>query len=60
MILKLKKSMEKYRRVEIDYEQLQDELEDAGIFKDGKFLSRTNAVMSKKELFTLVNQYIQD
>lgn len=30
------------------------------IFKDGKFLARTNSVMSKKELFTFVNQYMQD
>jgi thiol-disulfide isomerase/thioredoxin len=30
------------------------------IFKDGKFLARTNTVMSKKELFSFVNQYIQD
>ena len=30
------------------------------IFKDGKFLARTNSIMSKKELFTFVNQYIQD
>lgn len=30
------------------------------IFKDGKFLARTNSVMSRKELFTFVNQYIQD
>lgn len=30
------------------------------IFKDGKFIARTNSVMSKKELFTFVNQYIQD
>ena len=30
------------------------------IFKDGKFLARTNSIMSKKELFTFVNQYLQD
>ena len=30
------------------------------IFKDGKFLARTNSIMSKKELFTFVNQYVQD
>ncbi len=30
------------------------------IFKDGKFLARTNSIMSKKELFTFVGQYLQD
>ncbi|MDP3788480.1 MAG: FAD-dependent oxidoreductase [Candidatus Chromulinivorax sp.] len=30
------------------------------IFKDGKFVARTNSVMSKKELFAFVNQHIQD
>ena len=30
------------------------------IFKDGKFLARTNEIMTKKELFAFVNQYIQD
>jgi thioredoxin reductase (NADPH) len=30
------------------------------IFKDGKFLARTNSVMSRKELFGFVHQYIQD
>lgn len=30
------------------------------IFKDGKFLARTNSVMSKKELFSFVSQYMQD
>jgi thioredoxin reductase (NADPH) len=30
------------------------------IFKDGKFLARTNSIMSKKELFTFVNQHLQD
>lgn len=30
------------------------------IFKDGKFLARSNSIMSKKELFTFVSQYIQD
>ena len=30
------------------------------IFKDGKFLARTNSIMSKKELFTFIHQYIQD
>lgn len=30
------------------------------IFKDGKFLARTNSVMSRKELYAFVHQYIQD
>jgi hypothetical protein len=30
------------------------------VFKNGKFLGRTNSIMSRKELFTFVNQYIQD
>ncbi len=30
------------------------------IFRDGKFIARTNQIMSKKELFTFVNQHIQD
>lgn len=30
------------------------------IFKDGKFIARTNEILSKKELFTFVNQYLQD
>ena len=30
------------------------------IFKDGKFLARTNNLMSRKELFTFVQQYITD
>jgi len=30
------------------------------IFKDGKFVARTNSVLSRKELFAFVNQYIQD
>lgn len=30
------------------------------IFKDGKFLARSNEVMSKKELFSFVSQYLQD
>lgn len=30
------------------------------IFKDGKFVARTNEVMSKKEIFAFVNQHIQD
>lgn len=47
--LKLKKSMEKYRRGELDYEQLQDELEDAGIFKDGKLQEGS---VSKLELYS--------
>ena len=30
------------------------------IFKDGKFIARTSDIMSKKELFTFVHQYLQD
>lgn len=30
------------------------------IFKDGKFLARTNDLMSRKELFTFVHQHIKD
>lgn len=30
------------------------------IFKDGKFLARTNSVMSRKELYAFVHEYIQD
>jgi len=30
------------------------------IFKDGKFLARTDEIMNKKELFAFVNQYVQD
>ncbi|MBV8661351.1 MAG: FAD-dependent oxidoreductase [Candidatus Dependentiae bacterium] len=30
------------------------------IFKDGKFIARTNSIMSKKELFTFIHQYMQD
>ncbi|MBP6869786.1 FAD-dependent oxidoreductase [Candidatus Babeliales bacterium] len=30
------------------------------IFKNGKFLARTNSVMSRKELYAFVHQYIQD
>jgi hypothetical protein len=47
--LKTEKAMEKYRRGEMDYDQLQDELEDAGVLKEGKL---TEGSVSRLGLYT--------